>query len=104
MKGSGNQNMNDITYLENLLFIFYLFFINAFGIIVMGIDKRKSKKGTYRIPEKTLFITAIVGGALGIYTGMKLFHHKTLHNKFVYGIPLILIMNVIAVIYIFSRL
>lgn len=96
--------MNGIIYSPDKIFTIYLIFINVSGIIIMGIDKRKSRKRAYRIPEKTLFITAFLGGAAGILTGMRLFHHKTLHKKFVYGIPLILIINVIASIYIFKRI
>lgn len=94
--------MNGMHFTTKLLFILYLVFINLCGVIVMGADKRKSQKGRYRTPERSMFTIAFLGGALGIYTGMRLFHHKTLHKKFVYGIPLILIINLIAVFFLFK--
>ena len=76
------------------LFLYYILIINLYGIFVMYSDKNKSKKGKWRTPENTLFTIAIAFGALGIFIGMRLFRHKTKHNKFVIGIPLILIVQV----------
>jgi len=76
------------------LFLYYILIINLYGIFVMYSDKNKSKKGKWRTPEKTIFIIAFAFGALGIFIGMRLFRHKTKHNKFVIGIPLILIVQV----------
>ncbi len=76
------------------LFLYYFLIINLYGIFVMYSDKNKSKKGKWRTPENTLFTIAIAFGALGIFIGMRLFRHKTKHNKFVIGIPLILIVQV----------
>ncbi|MFL0248240.1 DUF1294 domain-containing protein [Candidatus Clostridium stratigraminis] len=72
----------------------YLTAINIFGIYIMYLDKRKAKKGYWRVPEATLFMVAAIFGSLGILIGMKLFHHKTKHLKFVIGIPAILIVQV----------
>ncbi len=58
-------------------------------------DKSKSKKGNWRVPEKNLFFTAIILGSLGILLGMYLFRHKTKHNKFVIGIPTILVIQIL---------
>lgn len=75
-------------------FIFiYLVLVNLFAIYVMYVDKKRSRKGHWRVPEKNLFIIAAVFGSLGILVGMRLFHHKTRHLKFVYGIPAILIIQ-----------
>lgn len=71
----------------------YLVIINVFGIYIMHLDKRKAKKGYWRIPEATLFITAFIFGSAGVLLGMRLFHHKTRHFKFVVGIPSILIIQ-----------
>ena len=68
----------------------YLVLINAITFIVYGIDKLKAPKGKWRIPESTLLLLAIIGGSIGAWYGMKVWHHKTLHKKFTYGIPLIL--------------
>ncbi|MCB2290003.1 DUF1294 domain-containing protein [Clostridium sp. CS001] len=75
-------------------FLYYLLFINLLGIFVMYSDKKKSRRGKWRTPENTLFAIAVAYGALGIFMGMRLFRHKTKHNKFVIGIPLILIVEV----------
>lgn len=63
----------------------------------MNIDKKKAIKNAYRIPEKNLFFICIIGGSLGVLIGMYKFHHKTKHNKFVYGVPLFLISNIIII-------
>lgn len=64
----------------------------------MGIDKHKAKAGSYRIPEATLFILALIGGSIGSTVGMFFFRHKTRHWYFVVFMPAILILQVIAVI------
>lgn len=76
----------------------YLAVINLTGFAMMGIDKRKAVKKLWRIPESTLFIIAIIGGSIGSIIGMRVFHHKTRHWYFVYGMPLILILQVLLVI------
>ena len=83
-----------------LIFIIYYLVINLIGLIVMGVDKRKAIKGAYRIPEATLFCTALLGGALGTTLGMRIFRHKTKHWYFVVGMPLILIVQLSLVIWI----
>lgn len=65
----------------------------------MGIDKTLAKRGAWRIPEKTLFLLAVFGGALGGIIGMQLFRHKTKHISFKIGMPLLLILNIAAYIY-----
>jgi uncharacterized membrane protein YsdA (DUF1294 family) len=57
-------------------------------------DKKKAKKGYWRVPEQRLFIIAILFGSLGILIGMRMFNHKTRHFKFVFGIPVILIIQI----------
>lgn len=80
-------------------FLYYILIINLYSIIVMYLDKEKSKKHKWRIPEKKLFILALLFGSPGIYIGMKLFRHKTKHKKFTFGIPMIIILQVILIIY-----
>lgn len=77
----------------------YLLFINFIGFILMGIDKRRAKKHLWRIPEKKLFLAAILGGSVGALLGMYTFHHKTRHWYFVVGIPAILILQAALVIW-----
>ena len=72
---------------------YYLVLINVITFMVFGIDKVKAKKGKWRIPESTLLLLAIVGGSIGAWCGLKVWHHKTQHKKFKYGIPLIIIMQ-----------
>ena len=83
------------------LFVMYLFFINVVGIYVMWSDKQKAKKDQFRIPEKTLFLVAILGGAFGTTYGMYQFHHKTKHWYFKYGMPTILVIETIILGWIF---
>ena len=80
----------------------YLAVINFIGFALMGIDKYKAKKRAFRIPEATLFIIAVIGGSIGSILGMYTFRHKTRHWYFVYGMPAILILQVIAVIALLS--
>lgn len=77
----------------------YLFIINAVGFAVMLADKYKAKKNLWRIPEATLLGIAIVGGSIGVYAGMRLFRHKTLHPKFSIGVPIILAIQIILCVF-----
>lgn len=72
----------------------YLAVINIIGFASMGIDKSKAKSHSYRIPEATLFLLAIIGGSIGSILGMQLFRHKTKHWYFVWGMPLILMLQI----------
>lgn len=73
----------------------YLLLINAAGLLLMLIDKRKARKRKWRIPEATLLTVAALGGSVGSLAGMHLFHHKTRKPKFYLGIPMILISQCI---------
>ena len=72
------------------------------GIVIMGADKIKARRGSRRVPEKTLFLIAAIGGSVGIWAGMYIFRHKTLHKKFKFGIPAIIIAQ-IAICYAISH-
>ena len=80
----------------------YLFLINAAGFVLMLTDKRKARKKLWRIPEATLLLVAILGGSIGSLLGMYIFRHKTKHLKFTVGIPVILVLQIIACILIFT--
>ena len=82
----------------------YLILVNAAGLILMGWDKFMSKISKKRIPEKSLFLTAVIGGSIGIWLGMGVFRHKTRHTKFIYGIPLIFILQTGIAVLLLSRL
>ncbi len=77
----------------------YLIFINMLGYLSMGSDKKKAREGKYRISEKALFTIAILGGSIGSIIGMRKFRHKTKHWYFKYGIPCILILQIVGVTY-----
>ena len=85
------------------LIAYYILGINVILFIIYGIDKLKAKKGKWRIPENTLLLLAIIGGSIGAWLGIKVWHHKTLHKKFKYGIPLIVIAQIAIVVYIFRE-
>ena len=73
------------------LILLYIVLINIMTFFIYGIDKLKAKKSKWRVPENTLIGMAIIGGSIGAWLGMKIWHHKTLHKKFKYGVPLILV-------------
>lgn len=72
----------------------YLAAINVVTFFIFGIDKWKAKRSKWRIPETTLLGLAVIGGSIGAWLGMKVWHHKTMHKKFKYGIPLILLAQI----------
>lgn len=76
------------------LLAIYFISLNIIGFSLMGIDKRKAKKRAFRIPEATLFIVALIGGSIGSLLGMYTFRHKTKRWYFVYGMPLILLLQI----------
>ena len=75
--------------------IVYLVLINLAAAALMGIDKRRGRRHVWRIPEKTLFLSAILGGSVGAILGMLLFRHKTKHMSFVVGMPVILLIQLV---------
>lgn len=77
------------------IMVIYLGIVNLVGFGVMGIDKRRAIRGAWRISEASLFIAALVGGALGCTLGMHFFHHKTRHWYFRFGMPAIFIVQVL---------
>ncbi len=79
--------------------IFYLGVINVLSFLIYGLDKLKAKYHKWRISEKTLLLLAILGGAYGSYFAMILFHHKTRKPLFKFGVPLILILETILLVY-----
>lgn len=79
-------------------FLGYIVVVNIISFILIGLDKKKATRKKHRIPEKHLFIWAIVGGSLGGVLGMKIFRHKTKHPQFKYGFPFILLIHLILVV------
>ena len=74
--------------------LIYLLIINIIAFIMYGIDKWKAHRKQWRISEKMLLFLAVIGGSAGALAGMYIFHHKRLHNKFTFGVPLILVLQV----------
>ena len=81
-------------FLLKAVFI-WLAVINLIAFALMGLDKWKARRDAWRIPEKTLFLAALLGGALGGTVGMHLFHHKTRHWYFRFGFPVLLILQLL---------
>jgi uncharacterized membrane protein YsdA (DUF1294 family) len=86
-----------------IILLFYLAIINVVTFFVYGIDKWKAKRAKWRIPESTLLGMAALGGSVGAWLGMKTWHHKTLHKKFKYGIPLILFVQIALMIWFINK-
>ena len=82
--------------------LIYLCIVNAAGFLLMLLDKLKAKKNLWRIPEATLFTVAAIGGSLGCILGMYTVRHKTKHPKFTLGLPVILAIQIMAVIVLFG--
>ncbi|SHE88459.1 Uncharacterized membrane protein YsdA, DUF1294 family [Seinonella peptonophila] len=75
--------------------IIYLIIINLIAFFMMVYDKRQAKNQKWRVPEKRLFMIALIGGAVGLFAGMRLVRHKTKHWTFVIGIPFLILLNMI---------
>ncbi|TGC08909.1 DUF1294 domain-containing protein [Methanolobus halotolerans] len=78
----------------SFIFFMYLLLVNILTFSLMGMDKRKAKRNERRIPEKTLFMWAVVGGTIGSIIGMYFFRHKTRHPSFKIGLPFILLVQI----------
>ena len=79
--------------------IVYLFIINIIAFLLYGSDKKRARWDRRRIPEKVLLGLAAVGGSVGAWMGMKVYRHKIRKWKFIIGVPLILILQILAVSY-----
>ena len=88
---------------SEFIFLYYLIFINLLAFLLMGLDKAKARRHKWRIPEKTLFLSAIIGGSIGAILGMQVFRHKTKHASFRIGMPCILIAQLGLAVYILFR-
>ena len=82
--------------------LLWILIASIVGFIAMGIDKSKAKRNAWRIPEKTLLMIAFFGGGAGVWLGMEVFRHKTKHLQFKLGVPIICLIEFIAVCYVFA--
>lgn len=85
------------------ILIIYLVIVNAAAFTLMLVDKVKARRGLWRIPEKVLLGVCALGGSLGGLLGMRLFRHKTLHLAFSVGIPVMLVVHLVLIIYLLTR-
>ena len=81
----------------------YFLAVNITSFLLYGIDKFKARKNLWRISEATLLTMAAIGGSIGAWAGMRLWHHKTMHKKFKYGIPVIIILQVALAVYLLTN-
>ncbi|MFC2948613.1 DUF1294 domain-containing protein [Virgibacillus sediminis] len=84
--------------------LLYLATVNVLTFVLMGIDKRKAVKRAYRISERTFWLLSLLGGAVGCYIGMKTYRHKTRHQSFMIGIPLVIILHFMVAVYLYYSL
>ena len=84
--------------------ICYLLAVNIVTFNLYGIDKYKAKKNKWRISEATLLTMAAIGGSIGAWAGMRIWHHKTMYKKFKYGIPVIIIFQVALAVYLLTNI
>ena len=89
--------MKDLSLLHIVLI--YLSVINVVTFFMYGVDKWKAKKSKWRIRETALLTLAVLGGSIGAWLGMKVWHHKTQHKKFKYGVPAIIIVQLSLIAY-----
>ena len=85
-------------------FFLYLLLINAAAFVLMLVDKIKAKKNRWRIPERTLIGSAVLGGSIGAIMGMYTFRHKTRHLKFTLGVPAILIAQIALTVFLIAKI
>lgn len=84
--------------------LIYFAIVNIIGALVNCIDKIKAKNSAWRIPEATLWSLGIIGGALGSYIAMKTIRHKTKHKSFMIGMPILIVIQIALLIYIFIKI
>ena len=83
----------------HLCSLYYLLAVNVVAFILFGVDKYNARKGNRRIREVTLLAMAALGGSVGAWAGMRIWHHKTKHRKFRYGIPFIILLQIALIIF-----
>lgn len=86
------------------MIIKYFLAINVLTFAVYGVDKWKARQGRWRVPEATLIGLAALGGSAGAWVAMQLFRHKTKKNKFRYGVPIMFVLQLAAVLYFLNML
>lgn len=94
------ENIVKVIFMNHVIAVIIFFvFINAIAIIMMKKDKEYAQTGAKRVRENTLLIIALVGGGFGEYYAMYKYKHKTLHNKFLFGVPMAIMINIAMITY-----
>ena len=86
---------------ETDVLFFWVLAMSVLALSLFGYDKRQARRGGRRIRERALFLTALLGGSIGAILGMRLFHHKTLHRSFRWGLPVILMAQIALCLWLF---
>lgn len=86
------------------LVIIYLMIMNVVGLVTMGIDKRRAIKKGWRISERALLLIAFLGGGFGSFLGMRSFHHKTRHIKFVILLPIAAVIYLVVIFVLYTKI
>lgn len=84
------------------IILLYLLVVNVGTFVLYGVDKRRARKGLWRIPEKTLLLLPLLGGSIGGILGMRVFRHKTKHWYFRYGLPAMLLVQLALAVYLLT--
>lgn len=92
------NTIQDLLFKYIFIVVIYFVVFNLIAFIMYGVDKKKSIKHKWRIPEHDLILVAVLGGSIGALLGMKVFRHKTKHTKFVIGVPAILVVQFILLV------
>ena len=90
--------------MTRLFLLAYVVLMSLIAFAAFGLDKYKAKSNRWRIRERTLFLFALLGGGIGAFLGMKVFHHKTLHKQFAIGIPAIMVVQLLIIGYLWVKL
>lgn len=85
-------------------FLLYIMGMSIFSMLLMYIDKTRARKNQYRISERTLWLFAVIGGAIGATIGMNMFRHKTKHTAFKIGLPILSVIQIVLIVYGYSFL
>ena len=85
------------------IILYYLLVVNVLTFIIYGIDKHKARHNKWRITEATLLLFAVLGGSPAALLAMRIFHHKTKHKKFLYGVPIILLVQIALAVFFLAK-
>ncbi len=85
------------------LYIVYMLIMNIFTFVLYGVDKKRAINRRWRIPEVVLLGLSLLGGCVGAFIAMRLFHHKTRHARFAMGVPIMILLHGCLVVFLFER-